>query len=216
MAGIKLRKGLTKSCGCVKNPGGTGGKKIDRTGMRIGKLVILEPTEKRTASREVIWLAKCDCGNICEIRGDDIRNGSKKSCGCSKYNDIKKALQNHTHLEGKRFGKLIVIQRDFESGEWLCQCDCGRQTSLTTYELTRENATGSCGHCNYSIGEYKIATLLTEHQLEFETQKIFETCVNPDTNRHLKFDFYVDNKYLIEFDGEQHFNARNSGWSTID
>lgn len=169
VASTKLRKGLTKSCGCVKNPGGIGKKKIDRTGTRIGKLVILRPTEKRTSSREIIWLAKCDCGNICEIRGDDIRNGSKKSCGCSKHNDIKKALQDHTHLEGKRFGKLTVIQRDFESGKWACQCDCGRQTFLKTYELTKENATGSCGHCNYSIGEYKIATLLTEHQIKFET-----------------------------------------------
>ena len=29
----------------------------------------------------------------------------------------------------------------------------------------------------------------------------------------LKFDFYVNNQYLIEFDGEQHFTHHNSGWS---
>ena len=32
--------------------------------------------------------------------------------------------------------------------------------------------------------------------------------------RELPFDFYIDNKYLVEYDGEQHFIYRNSGWDT--
>lgn len=36
----------------------------------------------------------------------------------------------------------------------------------------------------------------------FEQQKTFETCRNQKTNALLKFDFYINNQYLIEFDGK--------------
>lgn len=29
----------------------------------------------------------------------------------------------------------------------------------------------------------------------------------------MRFDFYVNNKYLIEYDGEQHFVQREKGWN---
>ena len=31
-----------------------------------------------------------------------------------------------------------------------------------------------------------------------------------------KFDFYINNHYIIEFDGSQHFNYTNRGWDTED
>ena len=30
------------------------------------------------------------------------------------------------------------------------------------------------------------------------------------------FDFFVDNKYFIEYDGEQHFNYRETGWNDLN
>ena len=36
-----------------------------------------------------------------------------------------------------------------------------------------------------------------------------------DTNKLAKFDFYVDNSYLIEFDGIQHYRP-GSGWNTVE
>ena len=27
------------------------------------------------------------------------------------------------------------------------------------------------------------------------------------------FDFYIENSFLLEFDGEQHFHTRNGGWN---
>ena len=41
----------------------------------------------------------------------------------------------------------------------------------------------------------------------------FENCFNPKTKYLFKFDFYVDNKYIIEYDGQQHFQS-SSGWNT--
>ena len=44
-------------------------------------------------------------------------------------------------------------------------------------------------------------------QIPFVTQKRFESCIFPETNRQLVFDFYLpEQNLLIEYDGEQHFH----------
>ena len=39
-------------------------------------------------------------------------------------------------------------------------------------------------------------------------QKIFEDCRFPDTGYCAKFDFYINNSFLLEFDGIQHYSAK--------
>ena len=74
---------------------------------------------------------------------------------------------------------------------WECQCDCGNITFVSTSNLTRPNeATISCG-CAKSKGEERIIASLIEAQIAFITQKRFETCIFPLTNRQLVFDFYL-------------------------
>ena len=38
------------------------GKVVDHTGVRYGKAVGIRPTEKRSKSKNIVWLWKCDCG----------------------------------------------------------------------------------------------------------------------------------------------------------
>ena len=49
---------------------------------------------------------------------------------------------------GKRFGKLVVLERLNKSGKqgtiWKCLCDCGNIKEIPTYELT-SGKTKSCG-----------------------------------------------------------------------
>lgn len=80
---------------------------------------------------------------------------------------------------------------------WKCQCDCGRIVELSTHVLSQGQI--SCG-CQSSKGELKIAQLLMAADIPFETQKTFDTCIF-DTGWPAKFDFYVNNEYLIEYDG---------------
>lgn len=48
-------------------------------------------------------------------------------------------------LTGKRFGKLVAIERIKEKGsKWLCKCDCGKYTSVLTWNLV-SGMTKSCG-----------------------------------------------------------------------
>ena len=57
-----------------------------------------------------------------------------------------------------------------------------------------------CG--NNSHGNTKIEQILKDNNISFIREKIFSTCKDKNT---LPFDFFVEEKYLIEYDGKQHF-----------
>lgn len=66
-----------------------------------------------------------------------------------------------------------------------------------------------CPLCSMSRSEKAIKHFLEQNKIEFEMQKTFDTCKNPNTNRKLKFDFYLtDINVLIEYDGMLHYKAR--------
>lgn len=192
--------------------------KIEMIGKTFGYLTVIEETEKRTKNRSIIWKCKCKCGNICEINGTLLRNGTTKSCGCLQKeilienNKKNKPGKNNLKMipKGTRFGKLTVLQlldeRDKNTGctIYQCQCDCGKIINVYRQSLTSLRS-GSCGCSKEPKGEYIIKQILNKNNILFETQKTFETCRFKETNKLAKFDFYIDNKYLIEFDGEQHF-----------
>lgn len=76
------------------------GKFIDLTGMKFGKLTVVERLANRIDSNGVYcayWKCICDCGNIVKVKGNSLKSGNTKSCGCyckerireshKKYND---------------------------------------------------------------------------------------------------------------------------------
>lgn len=62
---------------------------IDLSGQRFGMIQVLERDD--ISRKHFKWICKCDCGTIKSIRGDLLRIGKVKSCGCnkSKYLSIK-------------------------------------------------------------------------------------------------------------------------------
>lgn len=56
---------------------------IDRTGERFGRLVITRFI-RVDKNWNYIWECKCDCGNIINVRYNNLLNDSTKSCGCLK------------------------------------------------------------------------------------------------------------------------------------
>lgn len=113
-------------------------------------------------------------------------------------------------LTGKIFGNWKVLNRDYTKNNgrsnWLCECTCNAKTQriVDGYSLISGRST-SCGCLkSYSKGEMKIAELLSQNNIPFEREKTFETCKFPETNYPARFDFWVNNTYLIEYDGEQH------------
>jgi len=56
-------------------------KKIDLTGNKFSRLLVLEEVKKINTKR-TRYKVKCDCGKIFEVNGSDMKNGNTKSCGC--------------------------------------------------------------------------------------------------------------------------------------
>lgn len=211
-----IRSGKTSSCGCLQKEKASGftGRHKDLTNQHFGRLQALYATDKRL-NGQVVWRCKCDCGNEIDVRSWNLTSGKTISCGCSRSITARKI--NGKKLLGQRFGKLLVVEElPFEpdkSGNvyWRCKCDCGNETILYTSLLTQ--GISSCGCLNISRGELKIGELLGKAGISFEREKTFETCYLPNSSRPLRFDFYVNNSYVIEFDGIQHFQA-DTGWAT--
>lgn len=55
---------------------------IDLTNQRFGKLVVLELDKSTQFFRHKKWICQCDCGKTKSIRGDALKGGLTKSCGC--------------------------------------------------------------------------------------------------------------------------------------
>ena len=113
-------------------------KVMDLTGMKFGKLTVIERDYETTDKNNCIfWKCRCDCGNIKSIRAGGLRSGNTTSCGCTRRND----------LTGKRFGRWTVIKKSRKDGHiqmYLCKCDCGNIAEVAQSNLTRGKST-SCG-----------------------------------------------------------------------
>lgn len=54
----------------------------DLTNQRFGRLVVICKIKRRSNVGTVIWLCRCDCGNLKEVKSSDLVWGGTKSCGC--------------------------------------------------------------------------------------------------------------------------------------
>ena len=187
-----------------------------KEGMIFGKWKIIQKDLSIRKDAHTYWLCQCECGNIKSVRSTLLRNGKSTSCGCVKnYLFIPNNIHSNKIIDisNKRFGKVIALYPIFEENKeklrWQCKCDCGT-LFLTEGESLRKRLTESCGCSKISKGEQKIAYLLTQNNISFQKEYSFETCRFLDTNRLARFDFWVNNCYLIEYDGIQHF--KDTGW----
>jgi len=69
-------------------------KKIDLTGRRFGRLVVLHDTGERK-NGEVVWHCLCDCGNEVDVRSNSLASGYTTSCGCYQRERVAEANTVH-------------------------------------------------------------------------------------------------------------------------
>ena len=112
------------------------GKKVDLTGQRFGKLVVIRDVGRENGG--VLWECLCDCGNHVNVISAHLRRGNTTSCGCGRVKD----------LSNQRFGKLVALnstnKRSGRSMIWTCKCDCGDYTEVSARNLSNGH-TKSCG-----------------------------------------------------------------------
>lgn len=146
-----------------------------------------------------------------------MRSGKLHSCGCLRVETARKnGLTQLNDLTGKRFGKLTVLEyAGSKNGRssWKCQCDCGNIYIANQHGLTY-GETLSCGCLRSSFGEKRINEILLKQNLNFKREYEFSE-LKSDKGIPLRFDFAIFNSknelaYLIEYDGEQHFNSKTN------
>lgn len=184
------------------------------TNKTYGRLTVINPNIAN--GKYYYALCVCECGNIKTVRRDHLVSGRIQSCGCLQRENgsrlgkemcKKIAGANRIDITGKRFGTLTAIKMVKEGNlthmeEWLCKCDCGATQIVNKGNLLAGH-TKSCG-CKTSSLERITANILKKHGINFVKNKTFDSCRLSNGGR-AKFDFYVENNYIIECDGIQHF-----------
>lgn len=105
-------------------------------GQRFGHLTVIR-RDGSNKWKEILWLCKCDCGNVTHVTSRNLRTGRIKSCG--KPQDF----------TGQTFGELYVIGLDHIDTKrrryFKCKCSCGKETVVSGSSL-KAGTTTSCGH----------------------------------------------------------------------
>ena len=70
------------------------GKFIDLTGQKFGRLTVIERAENGKQGH-TYWLCKCICGNKTIVRGNHLRKGLIRSCGCLESENRKTMSTTH-------------------------------------------------------------------------------------------------------------------------
>ena len=205
------------------------GKMRDLTGQVFGKLTVIECAGKLDG-KNYYWHCKCECGNEKDVVGSALTSGNTKTCGCGKYDGLKKYNQEQSEKSklkiGTRFGKLEIIEdlgfiphvEGHNRRGYLCKCDCGNLKEVTGNSLSNGH-TLSCGQCGLrSKGEYLVQKILEEKGCLFTYDSVYLPLLK-ETGRRLRFDFIVYNNdetpiMFIEFDGRQHYTGPDTEhWS---
>lgn len=132
----------------------------DITGQRYGRLVAVKRTADKDKRRKCyLWECRCDCGAVCLVGVDQLRNGNVRSCGC---------LQAESRMHdatGQRYGRLVALAFTGrildKSAVWTFKCDCGNEIEARLASV-RASGKRSCG-CKDRENKVKQAALMQNH-----------------------------------------------------
>ena len=186
-------------------------KKKNEIRNKYGLLTVIK--EDISKNGKTYWQCKCDCGNITSVSVSNLRAGQVKSCGkCvnkNKFEDLSKRIFGNVLIENKAFTRNKKIY-------WNCKCLLCGNNFITRGTNLKSKHTRSCGCTKASLGEMLIEKILKEHNVEYKKEYIFDD-FKTKYKGVPKFDFAIFEKeklkYLIEYDGEQHFHS-TSGWNS--
>ena len=151
---------------------------------------------------------RCICGEETIVRNNSLRSGNTTSCGCMAGRTKNSRINN-----GDVFDYLTVIDaNNYHLGKdnglaSKCRCICGKEKIIRNNSL-RKGDTTSCGCRKISKGEEQIQKFLDRNNIIYKSQYTFQDLKS--SSNTLSFDFAIfDNynklKFLIEYQGEQHY-----------
>ncbi len=75
-----LTNGHTQSCHCLNQERNSESKLKDLTGMKFGRLTVIERIENK--NKKTCWRCRCDCGNEISVISTNLTQAHTQSCGC--------------------------------------------------------------------------------------------------------------------------------------
>ncbi len=101
--------------------------KLDRTGIRYGKLVVIRQGSNHK------WICRCDCGNECSVLSTNLANYARNGRGC-------RHCANRKDISGERIGLLVALEPENGALQgrhplWTFKCDCGGTIQGTVREF---------------------------------------------------------------------------------
>lgn len=116
-----------------------------KSDQRFGRLTVICMLDVVNGRRKV--KCKCDCGNETTTDLYKLQKQITKSCGC--LGREKANLARIRDLTNQTFGRLKALHQDSQKRSsksivWICECECGKITSVPSRDLVSGNTT-SCG-----------------------------------------------------------------------
>jgi hypothetical protein len=144
-----------------------------------------------------------------------LKNGCSKCCFDNKSKTNDQFISELKMMHGER----IIPLEKYQRSKWKIKfkCECGYEWSAVANKVLRGQGCSVCDVIG-SQGEKKIEEYLKNKKLVFTKQYSNEQC---KYKYALRFDFYVENYVLIEYDGKQHFEpvdfaGKGEEWATND
>jgi hypothetical protein len=162
----------------------------DMQGKRFGLLTVIR--RHGTRQHQAAWLCSCACGGSAVVPGARLRFGVTRSCGCmARDSRARIGRWNVVRMEGRRFGRLVVVRRVANEGhreaQWECLCDCGAKVVTGGCNL-RNRGTLSCG-CLWR--EKVVAAKTTHGQSQIPEYRcwaaMIQRCVNPNSRSYARY-----------------------------
>ena len=184
-----LKSGETKSCGCLRH-NEFRGKDVAR--QRFGRLVALEPTDKRQGNN-VVWKCKCDCGNIAYVDTGHLTTLHTRSCGC-----LQKEVSSETYRNLQKDNNSNWNGGITEISKYLRDCVRKKYT-----QYAYENCNGKC------VVSGKDVDVVVHHLISLSTIVIEAHEVNSIAFKKLRCDYSEDelNK-LVQYINNWHDNNK--------
>lgn len=208
-----MRRGLTKSCGCLRNESlKLGRAKMNLIGERFGKLTIFELDHMVCDLKYFKCL--CDCGNenYIIVQYPKLKSGKVTSCGCDKVNTGDEKPRNTRYSYNELISCIINFVN--KNGKYPKTLDFCPENNLPAYESCYKKRVGKnipdilekCGYVltedelyrmnAYSLGiniskEEAIEKILNM-QKKLNRPLMYDDFRNPD---NLNINIWVVNKY---------------------
>lgn len=188
---------------------------------KTGMLTVCDrgPDITRPSKSYPALICKCDCGNYTLVATSAFRTETTKSCGCFGRAQAAKRCaiigkrerpKNYVNIDNPYYSFIEATNEKTSYGyKWKIKCNrCGKFYYEVPNQLISDKRPKGNNPCNcwkhQSNGCNKIETLLQLHNIDYQKEYKFLDCISPKGNL-LRFDFYINNSYLLEYDGEQHF-----------